>query len=94
MAKCNDIRALADIHAREISRSPRDWTGYLDTAARLYRKKRENTLEFDFKKCSLLLCAKILSDTLAIHPASNRFKFRCDFVVNLLSASVSSAGKP
>jgi hypothetical protein len=41
-------------------------------------QKRENTLEFDFKKCSLLLCAKILSDTLAIHPASNRFVLRCD----------------
>ena len=28
MAKFNDIRALADNHAREISQSPRDWTGF------------------------------------------------------------------
>lgn len=57
-------------------------------------KKRENTLELDFKKCSLLLCAKILSDALAIHPASYRIVFQCEFVVNLLSASDSSAEKP
>ena len=36
----------------------------------------------DFKKCSLLLCAKILSDALAIHPASYRIVFQCEFVVS------------
>ena len=37
MAKLNDIRALAESHATEISRSTPTWTGYLATAATLYR---------------------------------------------------------
>ena len=37
MARYNDIRALAESHATEISRSVQAWTGYLDTAAALYR---------------------------------------------------------
>ena len=37
MAKLQDIRSLAELTAEDISRSPRDWMGYLDTAARLYR---------------------------------------------------------
>ena len=37
MAKLQDIRSLAEVTAEDISRSPCDWMGYLDTAARLYR---------------------------------------------------------
>ena len=37
MAQIQSIQALAESHAQEVSRSPRDWMGYLDTAARLYR---------------------------------------------------------
>ncbi|MDO5133901.1 MAG: hypothetical protein Q4D81_13125 [Eubacteriales bacterium] len=33
MAKLNDIRALAENHASDISRSTATWTGYPDTAA-------------------------------------------------------------
>lgn len=31
MAKLQDIRSLAEVTAEDISRSPRDWMGYLDT---------------------------------------------------------------
>ena len=44
MAKLNDIRALAESHAAEISRSVQAWTGYLDTAATLYRYDFPETL--------------------------------------------------
>ena len=37
MSKLQDIRDLAQEHATLVSSSPRDWTGYMDTAARLYR---------------------------------------------------------
>lgn len=37
MSKLQDIRELAQEHATLVSSSPRDWTGYMDTAARLYR---------------------------------------------------------
>ena len=33
MAKINDIRFLARETAKEVSGSPRDWMGYLDTAS-------------------------------------------------------------
>ena len=37
MSKLQDIRELAQEHATSVSSSPRDWMGYMDTAARLYR---------------------------------------------------------
>ena len=37
MSKLQDIRELAQEHATLVSGSPRDWMGYMDTAARLYR---------------------------------------------------------
>ena len=36
MSKLQDIRELAQEHATSVSSSPRDWMGYMDTAARLY----------------------------------------------------------
>ena len=59
MAKYNDIRALADIHAQEISRSPRDWTGYLDTAARLYRYDFANSLLIHAQRPDATACAEL-----------------------------------
>ena len=44
MARYNDIRALAESHAAEIARSVQAWTGYLDTAATLYRYDFPETL--------------------------------------------------
>lgn len=37
MSKLQDIRELAQEHVTLVSSSPRDWMGYMDTAARLYR---------------------------------------------------------
>ena len=59
MAKFNDIRALADIHAREVSQSPRDWTGYLDTAARLYRYDFADSLLIHAQKPEATACAEL-----------------------------------
>jgi len=59
MAKYNDIRALADIHARDISQSPRDWTGYLDTAARLYRYDFADSLLIHAQRPSATACAEL-----------------------------------
>ena len=33
MSKLQDIRELAQEHATSVSSSPRDWMGYMDTAA-------------------------------------------------------------
>ena len=59
MAKYNDIRALAEFHAREISRSPRDWTGYLDTAARLYRYDFADSLLIHAQRPDATACAEL-----------------------------------
>ena len=59
MAKYNDIRALADIHARDISQSPRDWTGYLDTAARLYRYDFADSLLIHAQRPDATACAEL-----------------------------------
>ena len=59
MAKFNDIRALADLHAQEISRSPRDWTGYLDTAARLYRYDFADSMLIHAQRPAATACAEL-----------------------------------
>jgi len=59
MARYNDIRALADIHAQEISRSPRDWTGYLDTAARLYRYDFSDSMLIHAQRPEATACAEL-----------------------------------
>jgi len=59
MSKYNDIRALADYHAQEISRSPRDWTGYLDTAARLYRYDFSDSLLIHAQRPEATACAEL-----------------------------------
>ena len=59
MAKFNDIRALAEIHARAISRSPRDWTSYLDTAARLYRYDFADGMLIHAQRPEATACAEL-----------------------------------
>ena len=59
MSKYNDIRALADVHAQRISRSPRDWTGYLDTAARLYRYDFSDSLLIHAQRPEATACAEL-----------------------------------
>ena len=44
MGRLQEIQQLAGEAAKEISSSPRDWMGYLDTAARLYRYPFSDTM--------------------------------------------------
>ena len=59
MAKLNDIRALAESHAAEISRSVQAWTGYLDTAATLYRYDFPETLLIHAQRPDATACAEM-----------------------------------
>ena len=59
MAKLNDIRALAESHAEEISRSTKTWTGYLDTAATLYRYDFQETLLIHAQRPDATACAEL-----------------------------------
>ena len=70
MAKLNDIRALAESHAAEISRSVQAWTGYLDTAATLYRYDFPETLLIHAQRPDATACAEM-------EIWNNRMKHRC-----------------
>ena len=59
MARYNDIRALAETHASEISRSVRAWTGYLDTAAQLYRYNFADTLLIHAQRPDATACVEL-----------------------------------
>ena len=59
MTMINDIRGLAESKAKEVSRSPRDWMGYLDTAARLYRYSFSDTLLIHAQRPDATACASL-----------------------------------
>ena len=59
MARYNDIRTLAETHASEISRSVRAWTGYLDTAAQLYRYNFADTLLIHAQRPDATACVEL-----------------------------------
>ena len=59
MAKYNDIRRLAGQHAKELTRFPRDYLDYLDTAARLYRYDFGDTLLIHAQKPEAVACAEM-----------------------------------
>lgn len=59
MAFVNDIRELAESTAKDISSSPRDWMGYLDTAARLYRYPFLDTLLIHAQRPDATACASL-----------------------------------
>ena len=59
MAKLNDIRALTESHATEISRSTQTWTGYLDTAATLYRYGFSESLLIHAQRPDATACAEL-----------------------------------
>lgn len=59
MARYNDIRTLAETHASEISRSVRAWTGYLDTAAKLYRYNFADTLLIHAQRPDATACVEL-----------------------------------
>ena len=59
MAQIQSIQALAELHAQEVSRSPRDWMGYLDTAARLYRYSFQENLLIHAQRPGATACAEL-----------------------------------
>ena len=59
MAKIHDIKALAEVHAGEISRSPREWMRYLDTASQLYRYSFRDTLLIHAQRPEATACAEL-----------------------------------
>lgn len=59
MAQIQSILDLAESHAQEVSRSPRDWMGYLDTAARLYRYSFQDNLLIHAQRPDATACAEL-----------------------------------
>ena len=59
MPKVNDIRELAQKNAQYVSNSPRDWMGYLDVAARLYRYSFSDTLLIHAQRPDAIACAEM-----------------------------------
>ena len=57
MAKLQEIQYLADDEAKKISSSPRDWMGYLDMAARLYRYPFSDTMLIHAQRPGASACA-------------------------------------
>lgn len=59
MAKLNDVRALAKETAEKVSRSPQEWTKYLDTTARLYRYPFSDSLLIHAQRPDAEACASM-----------------------------------
>ena len=59
MSKLQDIRELAQEHATSVSSSPRDWMGYMDTAARLYRYSFTDQLLIHAQHPQATACASL-----------------------------------
>lgn len=59
MGKLNDIRLLAEENARRISGSPKDWMGYLDTAAKLYRYNFTDAMLIHAQRPDAVACAEL-----------------------------------
>lgn len=59
MASLYEIRGLAEYAAEDVSRSPKDWMKYLDTAARLYRYPFSDTLLIYEQRPSATACASL-----------------------------------
>ena len=59
MAMLNEIRGLAEYEAKAVTSSPRDWMGYLDTAAKLYRYSFPDTLLIHAQRPDATACASL-----------------------------------
>lgn len=59
MAKLQEIQYLADDEAKKISSSPRDWMGYLDMAAELYRYPFSDTMLIHAQRPGASACASL-----------------------------------
>lgn len=58
-ARLEDIRVLAERHAREVCRNPESWTNYLDTAAKFYRYPFFDTFLIHAQKPDAVACAEL-----------------------------------
>ena len=59
MGRLQEIQQLAGEAAKEISSSPRDWMGYLDTAARLYRYPFADTMLIHAQRRDASACVSL-----------------------------------
>ena len=59
MTRLQEIQYLAEYEAKKISSSPRDWMGYLDTAARLYRYPFSDTMLIHAQRKDAAACASL-----------------------------------
>ncbi len=59
MGRLQEIRQLAGDEAKKISSSPRDWMGYLDTAARLYRYPFSDTMLIHAQRRDAAACVSL-----------------------------------
>ncbi len=59
MSKLNDVHELARATAESVVSSPRDWMGYLDTAAKLYRYSFSDTLLIHAQRPEATACASM-----------------------------------
>ena len=59
MARLQEIQYLAGDEAKKISSSPRDWMGYLDTAARLYRYSFSDTMLIHAQRKGASACVSL-----------------------------------
>ena len=59
MGRLQEIRQLAGDEAKKISSSPKDWMGYLDTAARLYRYPFSDTMLIHAQRRDAAACVSL-----------------------------------
>lgn len=59
MSKVNEYYDLAKQMAGEVSRSPRDWMKFLDTAAKLYRYSFQDNLLIHLQRPDATACAEL-----------------------------------
>ena len=59
MTRLQEIQYLAEDEAKKISSSPKDWMGYLDTAARLYRYPFSDTMLIHAQRKDAAACASL-----------------------------------
>ena len=59
MTRLQEIQYLAEYEAKKISSSPRDWMGYLGTAAKLYRYPFSDTMLIHAQRKDAAACASL-----------------------------------
>ena len=59
MSRYREVVGLAEEHARFVSKSPENWMGYLDTAARLYRYPFMDSLLIHAQRPNATACAEM-----------------------------------